>query len=126
MRYQILTCLTASAVVFGCASQQETVSNMQPQAVQTAQQRGSFEMNCPSATAQILSKEMIQNRDVGIYSAPQRAEYTVGVEGCGKRMTYLVVCAQGGTGCVAGGSRDNAPTQTGPQQATAPTETTPR
>ena len=115
MPYRIVTSLTACAVIFGCASQEETVNNMQPQAVQTAQQRGSFEMNCPSATAQVLSKEMIQTRNVGVYAAPERAEYTVGVEGCGKKMTYVVVCAQGGTGCIAGGSRADAPTEVTPR-----------
>jgi hypothetical protein len=37
---------------------------------------------------------------------PQRAEYTVGVEGCGKRATYYVICAEGGTGCVAAGTQN--------------------
>jgi hypothetical protein len=33
----------------------------------------------------------------------QRYEYTVGVDGCGKRSTYVVICPQGGTGCFAAG-----------------------
>jgi hypothetical protein len=115
MRCQILASLVSSAVIVGCASQQETVNNMQGEALQTAKQRGSFELNCPEATAQVLSKEMIQQRDVGVYAAPERAEYTVGVKGCGKEQTYLVVCAQGGTGCVAGGSRESAATPTTPE-----------
>jgi hypothetical protein len=40
------------------------------------------------------------------FAPPQRAEYTVGVAGCGQRATYLVVCAEGGTGCVAAGARN--------------------
>jgi len=36
---------------------------------------------------------------------PERAEYTVGVSGV-RSATYLVVCAQGGTGCVAGGVKN--------------------
>jgi len=32
------------------------------------------------------------------YMPPEFAEYTMGVSGCGKRVTYLVVCAQGETG----------------------------
>jgi len=31
---------------------------------------------------------------------------TVGVSGCGQRSTYLVVCAEGGNGCIAAGSRN--------------------
>ena len=115
MRLTTCAALAGSLMVFGCETQQQTVDSMQPQAVQAAQQRGSFELNCPAATAQMLSKEMIQTRNVGLYAAPERAEYTVGVEGCGKRATYLVVCAQGGTGCVAAGSRADAPTETAPR-----------
>jgi hypothetical protein len=115
MRSSTFVALASSLIVLGCESQQQTVDNMQPEAVQAAQQRGSFDLNCPAATAQVLSKEMIQTRDVGLYAAPQRAEYTVGVKGCGKEQTYLVVCAQGGTGCVAGGSRADAPTETAPR-----------
>jgi hypothetical protein len=35
----------------------------------------------------------------------ERAEYTVGVEGCGKRMTEVAVCAVDGTGCFAAEER---------------------
>jgi len=96
------------ALLLGCASQQQMVNDMQPKAVQTAQQRGAFELNCPAATAQVLSNEMMQSPAVPPrYAPPERAEYTVGVEGCGKRATYLVVCAAGGTGCVATGTDNN-------------------
>lgn len=40
------------------------------------------------------------------FAPPQRAEYTVGVAGCGQRATYLVICAVDGTGCFAGGTRN--------------------
>ncbi len=111
----IHACICISLLLMGCESQRQAVDTMQPQAVQSAQQRGSFELNCPGATAQVLSKEMLQTANRGVYSAPERAEYTVGVEGCGKRATYLVVCAVGGTGCVAGGSHASAPTETAPR-----------
>jgi len=32
-----------------------------------------------------------------------RAEYTIGVAGCDKRHTYVVVCPDGGEGCFATG-----------------------
>ena len=90
----------------GCESQQQAVDQMQPNALRVAQTRGQFELNCPAATAAALSKEMIQTAAPTVrYSPPERAEYTVGVSGCGKRETYIVVCAQGGTGCVAGEGR---------------------
>jgi hypothetical protein len=107
MKRGALTVLYAAATLAACQSQQQVVDSMQSQAVQTAKQRGSFELNCPAATAQVLSKEMIQTPSPTLrYSPPERAEYTVGVAGCDRRATYLVVCAQGGTGCVAGGARN--------------------
>lgn len=80
---------------------------MQEDATEVAQQRGKFELNCPTATASVLSQEMIQSAIMSpVRAPPQRAEYTGGVPGCDKRATYLVVCAQGGTGCVAAGGRN--------------------
>ena len=92
------------AVLWGCESQQQMVNDMRPKAVQTALQRGAFELNCPSATAQVLSDEMIETGGTRRYAPPERGEYTVGVQGCGKRATYMVVCAEGGTGCIARGT----------------------
>ena len=60
------------------------------QAVDTALQRVRFDMNCPSATGQVLSRQMIQ--PVSFRFGVERAEYTVGVEGCGQRQTIIVVC----------------------------------
>ena len=95
------------AVICGCQSQQQMVDEMQADASQVAKQRGRFELNCPTATAQVLSKEMIQSEVMNPrWAPPQRAQYTVGVAGCDKRATYLVVCAEGGTGCVAAGAQN--------------------
>ena len=95
----------ALAVICGCQSQQQMVDEMQADAVQVATQRGKFDLNCPAATAQVLSKEMIQSAITNPrWAPPQRAEYTVGVSGCDKRTTYQVICAEGGTGCVSGGA----------------------
>jgi hypothetical protein len=105
-RSLVLATITTAATLWGCESQQQIVDKMQPNAVQVAQKRGAFELNCPQATAEVISKEMIQTpAPTYRYSPPQRAEYTVGVSGCGKRQAYTVVCAEGGTGCVAEGGR---------------------
>jgi hypothetical protein len=111
MRCRTFGLLATAAVLAACQTQQQQVSSMQPQAIETAQKRGAFDLNCPAATAQILSNEMVQTNTVmgprgwGDFP-PQRAEYTVGVEGCGKRATYYVICAEGGTGCVATGTQN--------------------
>jgi hypothetical protein len=99
--------IAAAFLGSGCASQQQQVDSMQPDAVHVAQRRAAFELNCPAATAEVLSKEMIQTPIMNPrFAPPQRAEYTVGVAGCGQRATYLVICAEGGTGCFAGGTRN--------------------
>jgi hypothetical protein len=108
MRASLALSTVAVAVLFcGCQSQQQMVDEMQADATQVAKQRGKFELNCPTATAQVLSKELIQSEVVNPrWAPPQRAQYTLGVSGCDKRATYLVVCAEGGTGCVAAGAQN--------------------
>jgi len=90
--------------VSGCQSEAQQMDAQQQQAVDTALQRVKFDMNCPSATGQVLSREMIA--PVSIRFGVERAEYTVGVEGCGQRQTIVVVCPQDGSGCFAGGPRE--------------------
>jgi len=106
--------LSATALVVmicGCQSQEQMVDEMKADATQVAQRRGAFELNCPAATATVLSKEMIQSTITNPrWAPPERAEYTIGVSGCDKRATYLVICAQGGTGCVAGGAQNQIQT----------------
>jgi len=103
----VLGAVALAAMFCGCQSQQQMVDEMQADATQVAKQRGKFELNCPTATASVLSKEMIQSDVMNPrWAPPQRAQYTVGVSGCDKRATYLVICAEGGTGCVAGGARN--------------------
>jgi hypothetical protein len=103
----VLGAVALAAIFCGCVSQQQQVDEMQSDATQVAKQRGKFELNCPTATASVLSKEMVQSEISNPrWAPPQRAEYTVGVSGCNKRATYLVVCAEGGTGCVAAGAQN--------------------
>jgi hypothetical protein len=92
------------ALLAGCESTEQQLDAQQAQAVQTAVQRVGFDMNCPSATGQVLSRQMLQ--PVSIRFGVERAEYTVGVDGCGQRQTIVVVCPQDGSGCFAGGARE--------------------
>lgn len=102
-----LSAVALAAILCGCQSQTQMVDEMQADAQQVAKQRGKFELNCPAATASVLSKEMIQSEISNPrWAPPQRAEYTVGVSGCNKRATYLVVCTEGGTGCIATGAQN--------------------
>ena len=88
----------------GCATQAKLLDGMQGMAIQTAVSRGQFEMACPNATGTILSREVVQPAIQGPWlGGVQRAEYTVGVAGCGKRTTFVVICPEGGDGCFAAG-----------------------
>src|SRR5215469_11977087 len=80
MRISMAMGTVVIALLFaGCQSQQQMVDEMQADATQVAKQRGKFELNCPTATAQVLSKEMIQSEVMNPrWAPPQRAEYTLG------------------------------------------------
>ena len=93
-------------VLGGCAGPDLTVT-MEPQAMQTALTRSRFEMNCPDATGTVLQKQVMQPLIQGPYmrGGPERAQFTIGVAGCGQRTTMVVVCADDNTGCFAGVGR---------------------
>lgn len=86
----------------GCASQQQILAQQQAGAVQTALARGRFELNCPEATATVLSSDYIQPAIQGPWVAGlNRVEYTVGVAGCNQRTTMVVICQEGSATCFA-------------------------
>src|SRR5262245_53953844 len=96
--------LVLAVAATGCVSQAQFLDSKQGMATQTAVNRGQFEMNCPTAEGTVLSREVVQPAIEGPrVGGVQRAEYTVGVAGCGKRMTFVVVCPEGGEGCFAKG-----------------------
>ena len=71
-----------------------------------ALKRARFEMNCPEATATVLSKQTIEPPMAAMrFGAVERAEFTIGAAGCGKRQTLVVVCADGSDGCFAAEGR---------------------
>jgi hypothetical protein len=76
-------------------------TTLQPMAMDFALKRARFDMNCPTATGTVLSSETVQPpaRALMINQGPERAQYTIGVTGCGQRQTLQVLCAQGGDGC---------------------------
>lgn len=96
--------LLLAAFGSGCATEQQFLDQNQTAAIQTAVTRGQFELNCPAATGVILSREVVQPALQGPWvQGIQRAEYTIGVEGCNERKTYVVICPEGGSGCFAAG-----------------------
>jgi hypothetical protein len=103
----LVACL---AVVFvaGCQSSAERLDEYQRAAVDAALQRARLDLNCPEATGTVLSRREIEpdwkpsSSPVSIQAGYHRAEYTIAIEGCGKRTTITTVCAEDGSGCVAG------------------------
>jgi hypothetical protein len=90
----------------GCASTQEILDNGQAAAMQTALGRARFEMSCPDAKGYVLSRTLVQAPFTSFHgptgggpTGVELVEYTVGVEGCGRRMTQVAVCGVDGTGC---------------------------
>ena len=96
--------LCALLLASGCVSQNQMLDNDQAMAMQTAVSRGRFDLNCPSATGQLISREMVQPAMQSPWvNGIQRAEFTVGITGCERRKSYIVVCPEGGNGCFAAG-----------------------
>jgi hypothetical protein len=100
-----LVYLSGLLAMAGCASGPPFIDQAQPEAMTMAQRRAAFEFNCPAATAQLLSRETLQ--PISFRFGVERAEYTIGVSGCGKRATYVVICPdQSGSTCFAAAGRD--------------------
>ena len=97
--------LITALALGGCATQAQFLDGLHGSAMQTAVSRGQFDLNCPQAAPVLLSREVVQPVLQGPFMGPGilRAEYTIGVEGCGRRHTYIVICPEGGSGCYAAG-----------------------
>ena len=94
----VLLATLAALIVSGCQTQEQILQSEQGVATQVAVNRGRFELGCPQATGTILSSNLLQPV---VWGGLERAEYTVGVEGCGQRKTYIVVCQLGSISCFA-------------------------
>jgi hypothetical protein len=100
----LLAGITLLLILAGCQSQGQILASEEGVATRTAVRRGQFELGCPEATGTILSSNMLQPI---LWGGEERAEYTVGVSGCGKRTVYVVICPLGSSGCFAGASRSD-------------------
>jgi hypothetical protein len=97
--------VVALATLAGCASGPPFIDQAQPEALAIAKHRAAFEFNCPNVTPQVLSRQTLQ--PISFRFGIERAEYTIGVSGCGKRATYVVICPdQPGSTCFAAAGRD--------------------
>jgi hypothetical protein len=88
----------------GCQSNTQFLDAKQGTAIETALNRGRFELNCSAVTPTVLSREVVEPAIMGPRAyGIDRAEYTIGVSGCGDRKTFVVICPDGGDGCFAAG-----------------------
>jgi hypothetical protein len=91
----------AALMAAGCMTEGQFLASRQPTAMEVAVRRGQSEMNCPSATGEMLSQEFTQAVQTPIVQAGYSGLFTIGVTGCGQRRVYQVFCAMKGDGCTA-------------------------
>jgi len=99
----ILAITGTTFVTAGCQTTQQALAKDDSVAINTALQRARFEMSCPDATGTVLSSDMLQPV---LWRGIERAEYQIGVSGCGKKATYVVICPEGSDDCLATANTD--------------------
>jgi hypothetical protein len=113
MKKAVLVLTVASILaIAGCTSQSQVLQQNQARAVQTAEKRAQFDFSCPEAKGEALSSDYIQPAVQGgrwtTVHGVTRLEYTVGVEGCGKKEVYVVMCQEGTESCFASLTRETS------------------
>ncbi|HEX4762817.1 MAG TPA: hypothetical protein VFU92_00715 [Usitatibacter sp.] len=93
-----LSCLVAVAVA-GCASPAGR-PDMSELATNAAQDRALTQWKCTETKGTVLGRTALPM--AASYAGPERIQYTIGVEGCGRNMNVVVVCAAGTPCFVAG------------------------
>jgi hypothetical protein len=81
--------LAGTIFVTACQTEKQTLGDEQGTAMSAAVRRGQFELSCPTATGTVLSSNVLQPV---LWNGVERAEYTIGVQGCGRRATYISIC----------------------------------
>jgi hypothetical protein len=85
--------------VAACQSTADLMASLQPKAIAAAETRGRFELGCPTAKGAVLAEQDVPPAvNVGRFRGPDRIVFTIGVSGCDKRATYVVVCPDDGSG----------------------------
>jgi hypothetical protein len=102
LRMHRIAALAAAAIAAGCQTQAQMLAADEDNASGVAARRGQFELSCQQVTTSILSSNVLQPL---LWGGEERAEYTVGVAGCGQRRTYVVICALGSPSCFAAAGR---------------------
>jgi len=86
-----------TVVLSACATEAQFLAQNSPAAIQTAESRAKFELDCPQVQTTILSQKVVESiqgyawRGARMHAGPW-TEYTIGVRGCGRQAVYLAVC----------------------------------
>jgi hypothetical protein len=101
--------LLVMLTVAGCATPPaQVLDGMEPQAIETALQRGRFDLQCPSAQPTVLSRQLRPPVVETIrFAGVPHGIFTIGVSGCGKQMTFQIACPEGGYGCFSADGLEN-------------------
>ena len=93
----------------GCATPPaQVLDGMEPQAIETALQRGRFDLQCPSAQPAVLSRQLRPPVVETIrFAGVPHGIFTIGISGCGKQMTFQIACPEGGYGCFSADGLEN-------------------
>jgi hypothetical protein len=108
VKIRALLSVLALATAIGCQATSSYLNSNQTAALQTAKSRGTFELNCQNVDAQVLSRKIIDPVMGGMW----RAEYTIGVRGCGRQVVYITICLDD-TNCNALSDTGNVTSLTG-------------
>ncbi len=102
LRVHRIATLVATLIAAGCQTPAQMLASDQATASGVATRRGQFDLNCQQVTTSILSSNVLQPV---LWGGQERAEYTIGVAGCERRTTYVVVCALDSPSCFAAAAR---------------------
>jgi len=93
--------LVAALFILACQTNLQFLTTRRTRAVDTALTEAYFEMDCPGEKG-LLCPEVVRSALQGSAVAGiERAEFTIGVTGCGQRRTYMVACPEGDESCFA-------------------------
>lgn len=93
-----LSCLVAAALA-GCGSPASR-PDMSELASAAARDRALTQWKCTETKETVLGRTALPM--AASYAGPERIQFTIGVEGCGKAMNAVVICAAGTPCYVAG------------------------
>jgi hypothetical protein len=90
MKKPWILALLATALLAGCQTTDAYLDANQQAALRAANSRGRFELNCQEIQTDVLSRKIID--PAPMMGGMWRAEYTIGVRGCGRQVVYITVC----------------------------------